>query len=265
MRKRSKTSGNNRELLQSVTKTLELLETFTRKGPELSVAQLLEMLAVPKGTLYRMLHTLEAKGFIVRNAQTGNYRPGIKVWEIGCKSLETLGLRQVAPPIMEELVSVCKETALLAILDGTDVVYIEVVDAPQILRFHGWLGQRVPAHATGTGKVLLAFAEPDCVEQVIAQGLPRFTPTTVTNRAALLRELATIRQQGYAFGGGDWIEDVRGVTAPVYKSGGQVVAALGVGGPATRFTPEHMQVLIPLVLRAAQNLSHALGYEGIDP
>ena len=261
MSKKTRRSGNTRGLLQSVTKSLELLETFTLKGPELSVTQLREMLDVPKGTLYRMLHTLEAKSFIVRNTQTGNYRPGIKVWEIGCHALETLGLRQLAPPVMEELVSACKETALLAILDEMDVVYIEVVDAPQILRFHGWLGQRVPAHATGTGKVLLAFAEPGCAEEVIAKSLPSFTPTTVTSREALLEQLAVIRQQGYAFGGGDWIEDVRGVTAPVRKSGGQVVAALGVAGPATRFTPERIQVLIPLVLRAAQALSQALGYE----
>ncbi len=261
MRKKTKPRDNHRGLLQSVTKTMELLEAFTRDGPELSAPQLGKMLNVPKGTLYRMLHTLEAKSFIVRNAQTGNYRPGIKVWEIGCKSLETLGLRQVAPPIMEELVNACKETALLAILDGTDVVYIEVVDAPQILRFHGWLGQRVPAHATGTGKVLLAFAEPGCAEQVIAKSLPRFTSTTVTSREALLEQLSVIRQQGYAFGGGDWIEDVRGVTAPVRKSGGQVVAALGVAGPATRFTPERIQALIPLVLRATQDLSQAIGYE----
>ncbi len=263
MRKKAK-SGDTRGLLQSVTKTLELLETFTRHGPELGAAQLGEILGVPKGTLYRMLHTLEAKSFIVRNTQTGNYRPGIKVWEIGCKALETLGLRQLAPPIMEKLVDACQETALLAILDGTDVVYIEVVDAPQILRFHGWLGQRVPAHATGTGKVLLAFAEPGLAELIIAKSLPRFTPTTVTSREMLLEQLAVIRQQGYAFGGGDWIEDVRGVTAPVRKSGSQVVAALGVAGPATRFTPERIQALIPLVLRAAQDLSHALGYEAMS-
>ena len=249
-----------RELLGSVTKCMRLLEAFSPDRPELSIEQFSSLLGIPKSTVYRMLHTLEARRFVERNPETGAYHLGLKLWEIGCVALGRVGLRQAASPILGKLVNLCKETALLAVLDGSEVVYMDVVDGPQPLRFHGWLGQRVPAHATGTGKVLLAHLPPAALEEITAKGLPRFTSRTITDRDALLEELATIRQQGYAFRGGDWIEDIFGATAPVRDHTGQVIAALGVAGPTTRFTDQYIQSLVPLVLQAAGELSRALGY-----
>ena len=156
-------------LIQSVATALRVLQAFNHRERVLGVSELARRLGIGKSTTHRMLTTLAADGFIIQTPD-GRYRLGMKLWELGNQVVHGLELREVAHSSVEALRQRTGEAVHIGVLDGADVVYVDRFESEATQRLFTRLGTRMPAHATSSGKVLLAFGPEHCVDRVCAAG-----------------------------------------------------------------------------------------------
>lgn len=256
-------SGENSETVQSVVRALTLLEVLATEGTPLAITDLAKKVGLKLTTVYRLLSTLMVKGFVEQDRETQKYRLGIKAFELGNSALYNLDLRSVARPFLEELVDKVNETTNLAILDGSEVVYIDQVESTNIVivKMFARVGSRGPAHCTGSGKVLLSgLSDSELARVVEGMELVSFTENTITDKEKLLKEIKKVRELGYAIDDVERDEGVRCVAAPVYNHENRIVAAISVSGPITRINEETIEHFIPLVKETALSISRRLGY-----
>ncbi len=243
-------------------KTLNILETLRTYSAGLSLSQLTARVELPKPTVYRIVATLESRGYLDRTSE-GNYRLGRKFFERHPEGNDQQALIQAARPAMKELLDSCKETLNLGILDGGEVVIIETLESPLTVRMSSKIGNRRFPHSTALGKVLLAaLPEKDAHRIVRARGLPRFTDHTITTWRSLAVELEKVRQQGYAFDNCENEPDGRCVAAPIFGSGGSVVAALSMSGPLPRMTMPRARAFLKTLCETCKAISDAIGGNG---
>ncbi|GAB4266371.1 MAG: IclR family transcriptional regulator [Deferrisomatales bacterium] len=259
MGKRKKSSY----IIQSVTNALDLLEEFRGEDTELGVTELSKRLGLHKNNVFRLLATLESRGYMEQNKVTGNYRLGLKVLELGQVFIKHMGLLKMARPILEEIVEKCNETAYLGLIRDDRVVYVDVVEATRPVRVVSRVGVGLPVYCSAVGKSQIAFESADEVERILSEtALEPYTSHTITDRAELERQLEEIRERGYAIDDEEFDEGIRCVGVPVRDYTRRVVAGISISGPAYRFTEERMQEqLIPLALEAGKKLSARLGYD----
>ncbi len=259
MGKRKKSSY----IIQSVTNALDLMEEFRGEDTELGVTELSKRLALHKNNVFRLLATLESRGYMEQNKVTGNYRLGLKVLELGQVFIKHMGLLKMARPVLEEIVESANETAYLGLIRDDRVVYVDVVEATRPVRVVSRVGVGLPVYCSAVGKAQIAFESIDEVERMLGESaIRRFTKNTVANTDALLAQLEQIRGQGYALDDEEYDEGIRCVGVPIRDYTRRVIAGLSVSGPAYRFTDVRLQSeLIPLVLEAGRRLSSRLGYE----
>ena len=195
--------------VQSLERALNILELLGgRSQNELGITEIAAEVGLAKGTVHRLLSTLTRRGYARQNPLARKYGLGLKAITLASSTRESLG--PLARPFLQELMEVSQESSNLARLDENAVVYIEQVSAPRMVRMFAEPGNRVLPHATGTGKVLLAYQPEEVVDSIIRQtGLPRFTPDTITNVGQLKGELETIREQGYAVDSEEMEEGVK--------------------------------------------------------
>ncbi len=249
-------------LIQSVAHALDVLEEFKGEVPEYGVTELSRKLKLHKNNVFRLLATLEARGYVEQNKLTENYRLGIKILELGQSYIRQTGLVRQARPIMVELVREVDETCCLMVLRAGQAVCVDAVEAGQTVRVVAQVGVHLPAHATASGKVQLAFESDAEIERLVAAPLKAFTPRTITDADALRKELSRAARLGYAVEDEEFEEGVRCVSAPIRDYTGRVVGAITVSGPAARLAPERMSREISAkVVRAAIEVSGRLGFE----
>jgi DNA-binding IclR family transcriptional regulator len=189
---------------------------------------------------------------------SGRYRLGLRLLELGNIVLTRLDLRQIARPHLQALVDTTGETATLSAPGERDAITVDFVQSPSSVQGVARLGRPSIAHATATGKVLLAFGE-----RPLPPGtLKTYTAKTITNRAALLAELEGIRKGGYASNFGEREDDLHAVAAPVWGSRGELAAIIGVQGPASRFDDAAMQTAVQPLLEQTAQVSLELGWKG---
>ena len=246
--------------IQAIERAVAILNAFSAEESELGVTELAERLGLHKSTVHRFMVNLDAAGLVERNPRTGRYRLGLRIFELGGLVMQRMNLWDEALPFLEGLVRDSGETGHLAVLGGGEAIYIERVEARRALRVPSAIGRGYPAHATNLGKVLLADLSRERVAEIIAErGLAAYTPHTITDPEQLSAELERIRENGYAVDNEEYDEGLRCIGAPVRDHSGRVVAALGIGGPVTRITPERVDELAGLVIAAAAGLSRRLG------
>ena len=250
-------------IIQSVTNALDLLEEFRGEDTELGVTELSKRLGLHKNNVFRLLATLESRGYIEQNKVTGNYRLGLKVLELGQVFIKHMGLLKMARPILEEIVEKCNETAYLGLIRDDRVVYVDVVEARQPVRVISRVGVGLPVYCSAVGKAQIAFESADEVERILNEmPLKRYTRNTITDREELLRQLEEVRERGYAIDDEEFDEGIRCVGVPVRDYTRRVIAGLSISGPAYRFTDERLrEELIPLAMEAGKKLSARLGYD----
>jgi DNA-binding IclR family transcriptional regulator len=250
-------------VVQSVDRALDLLESFNYNEEELGVTELSHKLNLHKNNVFRLLATLETRGYIEQDKKTGNYRLGIKIFEVANVFLHHLGLRRQARPILEEMVGKCNETAYLAVTEGMDVVYVLMHETNHTVRVIPRLGHRLPAYCTASGKIQLAFESQDRLRELLRDRiLHRLTSNTITDLHLLLEHLGEVARQGYAVDNEELEAGVCCVAAPVRDYSHKVVAGVGLSGPISRFSPERIQSeLVPLVKEAGTRISQRLGFE----
>jgi IclR family KDG regulon transcriptional repressor len=253
------------QLLSSVSKALSLLDAFTLEQPELSLGEIARQAGIHKSSAFRLLATLEAQGFVEKNPERRGYRLGWKLGELAGRLLARYDLRELAAPHMERLAETSGEIVHLSILDGAEIVYLEKKGRSQPLTVSTTIGGRSPAHASAMGKVLLAgLAEAEVRSLLRGLSLRRFTPTTITDRRRLSRELSAIRRQGYALDDEETFPGIRCVAAPLRDRDGRVVAALSVTAPTQRMGARRQAEIRQWVTDTAARISERIRAGGIN-
>lgn len=249
----------SRGLLTSVRNAARLLRAFSSSEPELGVTELAARLDLGKSTVHRLLTTLAAEELIEQNPQTGRYRLGLAVHELG-GVLAGSDLHAAVLMPMSGLRHRTGETVHVGVLDARQVVYVERLDSPNTLRLFVEVGRRNDAHATSTGKCLLAFLPRDRLDHLLAGWeLPAHTDHTITDPLRLRRELKETRQRGFAQNLHESERGVVSVAAPIRDAANEVVAAMSVAGPAERMDGI-MDAVTRAVVEAGAAASRRLGW-----
>lgn len=250
-------------VIQSVSHALDVLEAFRDSAGELGVTELSKRLKLHKNNVFRLLATLESRGYVEQNRATENYRLGLGCLQLGRAYSEQMGLLGQARPIMEELVREVGELVYVATLREGGMVVVDVAEAPQVVRLGSPLGTLLPLHASAVGKCQLAFlpSEEDLRASLPAT-LERHTDRTPTEMRALRDQLKHVATVGYAIDMGEHREEVRAVAVPVRDYTRSVVSCLAVAGPIHRFQGERLEKeLAPAAVRAGLALSQRLGFD----
>src|SRR3954469_21342658 len=195
---RPSSSPTDKGRLSSVATSVRLLKAFSEEQVEIGISDLAKRLGVAKSTVHRLAVTLVADGMLVQNPETGKYRLGIALFRLGSLVRRRMTMSNEARPLLRDLREKVNETVHLAVLDGSEIMYVYNLESTQAIRMRSDLGVRKPAYCTAEGQAILAFQPPPVVDAVIAQGLSPRTPQTIPDPAGLIKALAVVRQRGCA-------------------------------------------------------------------
>lgn len=260
MERTAKKPKPQRMRLSSVANAVRLTKAFSESEFEMGISALAARLGLAKSTVHRLATTLVEYDILEQNRETGKYRPGLALFELGTLVRRKMDTASESRLQMYSLTEMTGETVQLAVLDRLSVLYIRILESRQSVRMSTIAGSRAPAHCTSVGKVLLAYQAPEVIRQVVDNGLKRYTANTITEAAVLAEELAAIRAKGYAIDDEEIEVGLRCVAAPVRNHTGQVIAAISVAAPVQRMSKKNVQATIPTVVAAADAISRRLGY-----
>jgi IclR family acetate operon transcriptional repressor len=239
----------------AVARAASLLDALA-EGGELGTNELARRTRLHPSSVSRLLATLAAAGLVEHVAETGRYRLGLRLLELGNAVLARLDLREVARPHLQALAEETGETATLSAPGETDAITVDFVQSAASVQGVARVGRPSVAHATATGKVALAFGG----RPLPTGTLRAFTERTIVDRRALAAAVEAVRERGWAQAAGEREEDLNAVAAPVRGSRGELAAVLGVQGPASRFGDEAMARVVGRLLARAAAVSDALGW-----
>jgi DNA-binding IclR family transcriptional regulator len=243
--------------LKSVANTLDLLDLFMTEE-ELGVTDVARNLGVAKSSAHRMLTTLVSRGFAEKDPETGRYRLGLHVYELGQLSISRNRLRRTALPLLDELRQLTGLTIHLAVADGADVVHLERLQSRQGIELLGDLPHRFPAHCSASGKALAAF-DPEMAAARRRARFPSLTAATVHTERDFDRALAEIRHRGVAYNNGEAWEGAGSIAAPVCDGSGRARAAISIAG-STSMLDRSREHFARLVVTASHRLSRAAAW-----
>ena len=249
-------------IIHSVDHAFDVLEAFRADEPELGVTQLAKLLNLHKNNVFRILATLESRGYVEQNARTGNYRLGLKAFEAGQAYLRHTNLLSVARQEMVLLTSQLRENAYLSVLRGDYVFYLDEVIAEQTIQVVSRLGTRVSTHCTATGKVFMAHMNPEYLEGLLkTMELEKLTPNTIVDPKKLRKESEEALAAGYAVDREEWVLGLKCVAAPILDYYGRIQGTLSISGPADRLPESRIKKeIVPAVVERAMEASRKLGY-----
>jgi DNA-binding IclR family transcriptional regulator len=254
----SNTATETASGVQSVDRALRILEILARSG-ESGVTEIAGALEVHKSTAFRLVATLEQHGLVEQVEGRGKYRLGVGLLRLAGATSARLDVVQEARPLCKQLATATGETVNLATLSGHSALYLDQVAGPSALQPHNWVGQHIPLHATSNGKVLLAWLGDVELKDLLGR-LPAYTGLTITNKAALRKQLEVVREQGYAVAVDELEVGLTAIATPVRNAHGDVICSMSVSGPTFRLPPERVDVVLPLLIEASDELSHRLGW-----
>ena len=235
---------------------LRVLEFLTSRPQGAKAAEIASELAVPVASAFRMLTTLVDLGYLRKDVAASTYRLSRKLLSLGYAAVDSAGLVEKSVDIMRKLRDATGETALLAVLSGTEGIVLEQTPSTQAVKVLVQVGHRFPLHTAAPGKAIMAFL-PDAELQTLLKSLTlqRFTPRTITSRAALIKELAGVRRCKVAYDRGEELQDLRCVSSPILDGHGYPLAALWVSGPASRIRKADFARFADLVKQHADLVS----------
>lgn len=253
--------SKNSPLVQSVERAISILESFSASEPELCVGEISRRVGIPKSTVFRLLATLEERELISQNPETGLYRLGIGLLVLANNAMITTDLQRVVRPYLRQFAQDLNETVTLTVLDEYDAVNLELFASPERLIMRvGWVGRRMPVHATASGKAIIAFKPEEERKKILSKALERYTPKTITDHEKLQEKLRQIRKDGYATAFEEMEVGLNAISAPIRNHDGEVIACVSVSGPSNRLTEEYIHEISPKMLKISHKLSLELGY-----
>jgi IclR family KDG regulon transcriptional repressor len=256
--------ANRSDNVRSVEKAIEILLAFSEEKPQLSLLEICGLTNMPKSTVYRLITTMEGRGFIEHNIVSGKYQPGSPLLKLANIVLKNYDLKEIALPVMNELRDLTGETINLYAKRGLDRVCIAQAEGFHYLRRSSAIGDVLPLYCGASGKLLLAYQNEDEIEKVVKNtGLRAWTENTISDLNLFRKELRLIRKQGYAYSHGEREVGVSSFAAPIKNHNGQLIAALSISGPDARFVGEDVIHYKNLVINGALKISSNLGYNYI--
>ena len=245
--------------VQSVDRALLVLEMVATLG-QAGVTEIAADLGVHKSTVSRIIAVLESRGYVEQTSERGKYRLGFTISRLASTGSGQRDLVRISQDVCDSLARDVGETTNLAILDDDTIINVAETIGPEQITLRTWIGQTCPAHATSSGKVLLAGLEQRDLRARLGATLASFTNNTVVDRAELERELATIRERGWASVVEELEVGLNAVSAPVYDADAKVISALSVSGPAYRLSPDRFPEVGKQTAAAAEVISRRLGW-----
>jgi IclR family pca regulon transcriptional regulator len=248
-----------REFVQGLQRGFAVVKAFSADARHLTVAEVAARTDLTRAVARRYLLTLQEMGYIVQHGSRFALTP--RILDLGFTYLSTIDVPNVALPFMHELAETLRESCSVAVLDGTDIVYVARVAAKRIMSINLVVGSRLPAHATSLGKVLLAYLPPTMLDEYFAAApLQQMTSRTITDEETLRKALQQVRERGWGFADQESEDGVRTVAVPLYDVSMQVQAAMNVSGHASRVSMKELRTqYLPILMETAAKTSRALG------
>ncbi|WCK54045.1 IclR family transcriptional regulator [Aneurinibacillus sp. Ricciae_BoGa-3] len=239
--------------VRAADRALDILLCFIEEK-ELTLTEISHRVGLNKSTVYRLLASLEGRGFLARHQDTEKYRLGFRIWELSANLIQEDDPATILLPEMIRLRDQIEETISLYVRSGNDRVRVQAVESTQTIRRVAPIGVRLPLYVGASSKVLVAYADNETVDSILSD--PDW-PESI-ERTAYLQQLEEIRHKGYAISVGEREEGAAAVSVPLFNRRGQLVAALSVSGPSNRFTMEQMEEIAPRVIEAGKRLGKML-------
>jgi DNA-binding IclR family transcriptional regulator len=245
---------------QAVIRAITLLKLFTETHPVWSLAELTKHSGLNKTTAFRLLSALESEGLIMRNSDTETYTLGPEIIVLGGRALRSNNLRSLSRDELKALADKTGETATIEVLTGKEVLILEEVVGAHLFGGIPSIGMRWPAYATSTGKSILAYLPDGLVDSILKSPFPQFTPRTIGTMDALRKDLAKVRERGYAIADEELELGFTAVGAPIWNHDGDVAGAISIGGPSVRVNAQRVPEVARLVIACARRISSRLGH-----
>jgi len=251
-----------RYLINSILRASGILKTLAEGKGSFTLREMAQSMKLDRSTTYRILLSLEKCGLVEKDEKSGGYSLGLGAFEIGSAYQRRADFVPIAKPFMEELALKAQETVNLAVLSGTEILYLDKVDSPRSVGVMSKIGQRNPVYCTSLGKSLLAFQSEQEQARIMAEIEFRpLTPHTITSRKEFLKEMKQIRLQGYALDRREIEEDVECIAAPIRNHIGNPVAAISISGPQKKIQTPREKEYVGWVTEAAERISSRLGFK----
>ncbi len=251
----SRTRQPSTRRIGAAERAISLLDTLAEAG-ELGTNEIARRTGMTPSTVSRQLGTLAASGLVERVAANGRYRLGLRIVHLANALLARLDVREVARPHLAALVEATGETATLSVPGDEDAITVDFVPGSHYVQPVSKLGRPSVGHATSAGKVMLAFSGRELPDEP----LRAYTPRTITDRQALAREIAQVRDRGWARAVGEREPDLTALAAPIRSSRGELEAIVALQGPSSRFDDAAVDAAIPLLVERADAISRELGW-----
>jgi IclR family acetate operon transcriptional repressor len=246
--------------VQSLTRGLNILEALAKAEGGISLTDVAQRVVLPPSTTHRLLATLEKMGYVYQAGDLGYWYVGLQAFTVGAGFLANRDFVAQSHDYMRRLMEQSGETANLAILDGTEAVFIAQVQCREMMRILVKLGSRVPLHASGVGKAIFAALPDEQIDAILkVKGLPRITPHTIVAPETMWAALKVIRHRGYSFDDEEHAPGTRCVAATIYDEYAEPLGAISLTGPASRLPDERIHQLGPIVAHTAEELTRHLG------
>lgn len=251
----------NKAKTRSIDRALDIIETFTNRDPELTLVEISKRTGLALATAHRAIQTLIARGYIEQDPVNGKYRLGMEFVRVGGIVIQRMDLVKIATPFLRELSHKTEQHANLSIYDRGEALCLINVESFHSFRQGIQVGQRLPIYAGALSKVILAHLPIEKIKSIISDNLVSYTPRTIAQKEALLEELMSIRQKGYAESRGELALGAAALAAPVRNYENKVVAGIAVSGPEHFYSGKNMGFFLGELLYTAADISRELGYK----
>ncbi|MEE9419062.1 MAG: IclR family transcriptional regulator [Desulfatiglandaceae bacterium] len=242
----------------SVKKAFQILKLISHADRGLGISELARSLGIGKGTVHGITLALEEMGTIIRDPLTKRYALGLTLFELGRSAYSQIDLRDLARPVMEELMERARESVFLGALNGDHVTILDVVESRQDLKITSPIGTTIPLPAGATAKVFLGLMEEEKAKEIIStKGLTKYTENTITDPEQYMEEIRRVRENGYATDYEEYISGVRAIVSPI-KGGRHSVSALWIVGFKTSLDDHKMKAMIGLTKEAAEEIGRRI-------
>ncbi|WP_342364348.1 IclR family transcriptional regulator [Terrarubrum flagellatum] len=251
-------AARSRYFVEAVDRALSLLQTVSQEA-DLGVSEIARRSGDSKARAFRLLHTLEARGFLTRSENGVGYRLGVAALALANAAAEHFDIVRLSHPMLAELGGRTRETIQLRVRDGRESICVSKWEPGRDIQVNAVVGGRSPLHA-GSGKVLLAYLDEADRESFLRGPLERLTPNTITDPEKLRRKFAEIRNTGMQVSRGEAKDDLVSITAPVFSANGRIAAALNVAAPASRAPESRCEEIGEMAKETARRISQAIGF-----
>lgn len=252
---------NDLSIVQSVDRSLRILEELANSPEEMSITQISENLELNKSTVHRLLRTLVARGFVIQNPETRDYKITFKMYNLGSRWVRNLDVLEISKPYTKKLMEEVNEIVHLVVLDQDSVIYVDKVSADNTIQMASNVGNRAPLYCTAVGKSILAhMSDEEIKEYWQNEDIIKHTEHTITDFDDLVVELEKVKSLGYAQDNEENETDVRCIGAPIFDYNNEVNAAISMSAPKIRFSDDRIDDLSQRIIKYANLISKELGY-----